>query len=234
MSEKLKLIICDIDNTLVKSYAIYDEAYRLASREVLHGKEFIMTANPDGSPDTNFSKMSNPEILQLRLKQLGIDPATVDVEYFFKKFAEHAKDAAKTANFVTLEGVVETIKELSRTRKLVLLSSGSRGLQIEVLKRVSPDFLKCFDLAESLFLGEYETKTKAIESISRKIRASLVVHVGDAPNDMTALKDAQLDVPKFAIGVTASGMSTREDLARADFIIEKYDPETLKELEKII
>ncbi len=227
------LLIFDIDNTLVASYAIYDEAYRLTSREIL-GKEFIMTKNPDGSLDTTFSKMSNPEILRKRVSQLEINPETVDEKVFFERFDENSKQVVETGDFLIFEGIRYFIKSLVNDRKLVILTSGSKKFQTTILKRAG--LLENFDLSQSLFLGDYTSKREAIEKIYQQNQASLVAHFGDAPTDMSAIREANIGAKKVAIGVIVARLSTSDELqkAGADLIIEKFDNVTLSDLEKLV
>lgn len=227
------LLIFDIDNTLVASYGIYDEAYRLTSRQIL-GKEFVMTKNPDGSIDTTFSKMSNPEILKSRVVQLGIDPAGIDEKRFFEKFDENAKQAAEIADFTVFAGVVNFVRALGNNRKLVILTSGSKKLQTTILERAG--LSEYFDLSQSLFLGDYKSKQEAIEKIYQQNQTSTVAHFGDAPKDMTAIHNADIKATKVAVGVTFAGLSTSEELrkAGADFVIERFDDATLRELDKVV
>lgn len=227
------LLIFDIDNTLVASHAIYDEAYRLTSREIL-GEEFIMTKNPDGSIDPTFSKMSNPEILKNRAVQLGINPAEIDEKGFFARFDENAKQVAETADFVIFDGVANFLKNFINDRKLVILTSGSRKLQTTILERAG--LSEYFDLLQSLFLGDYKSKQEAIEKIYQQNQTSIVAHFGDAPKDMTAIHNADIKASKVAVGVTVAGLSTPEELqkAGADFLIEAFDEATLRKLEKVV
>lgn len=227
------LLIFDIDNTLVASYGIYDEAYRLTSREIL-GKEFIMTKNPDGSSDIMFSKMSNPEILRKRAGQLEIKPETVDEKVFFERFDENSKQVVETGDFLIFEGVRDFIKSLVNDRKLVILTSGSKQFQTAILKRAG--LSEYFDLSQSLFLGDYTSKREAIEKIYQKNQTSLIAHFGDAPKDMSAIREANIGAKKVAIGVIVAELSTSDELrkAGADFIIEKFDNATLSDLEKVV
>lgn len=227
------LLIFDIDNTLVASYGIYDETYRLTSREVL-GKEFIMTKNPDGSSDTMFSKMSNPEILRKRAGQLEIKPETVDEKVFFERFDEISRQVVETGVFLIFEGVRDFIKSLVNDRKLVILTSGSKKFQTTILKRAG--LSEYFDLSQSLFLGDYASKREAIEKIYQQNQTSIIAHFGDAPKDMSAIREANIGAKKVAIGVIVAELSTSDELrkAGADFIIEKFDNATLSDLEKVI
>lgn len=227
------LLIFDIDNTLVASYGIYDEAYRLTSREIL-GKEFIMTKNPDGSSDTMFSKMSNPEILRKRAGQLEIRPETVDEKVFFERFDEISRQVVETGDFLIFEGVRDFIKSIVNNRKLVILTSGSRKFQTTILKRTG--LSEYFDLSQSLFLGDYTSKQEAIEKIYQQNQTSIIAHFGDAPKDMSAIREANIGAKKVAVGVIVAELSTPDELrkAGADFIIEKFDSATLSDLEKFV
>lgn len=227
------LLIFDIDNTLVASYEIYDEAYRLTSREIL-GKEFIMTKNPDGSSDTMFSKMSNPEILRKRASQLEIKPETVDEKVFFERFDENSRQVVETGDFSIFEGVGDFIKSIANNRKLVILTSGSKKFQTTILKRAG--LSEYFDLSQSLFLGDYTSKREAIEKIYQQNQTSIIAHFGDAPKDMSAIREANIGAKKVAIGVIVAELSTPDELIKsgADFIIEKFDSATLSDLEKVV
>ena len=224
------LLIFDIDNTLVASYGIYDEAYRLTSKELLP-HEFIMTKNPDGTPDTTFSKMTNPEILANRMNQLGINAAEVDEKKFFKRFDENAKVAAEIADFVVFSGAVNFLNKLSKDNKLVVLTSGSKKLQTTVLRRAG--MAEFIDVEQSLFLGDYKTKTEAIEKIfSKNSDAKIIAHFGDAPKDMVAIHDAKINATKLAVGVTVAGLTTVKELqdAKADLVIEAYNNKSLEKI----
>jgi len=227
------LLIFDIDNTLVASYGIYDEAYRLTSREII-GKEFIMTKNPDGSSDVTFSKMSNPEILEKRTVQLGISPTMIDGKAFFEKFDENAQYFAEAADFVVFDGAANFVKSLSDKKKLVILTSGPRKFQTAILKRAG--LVEYFDLSQSLFLGDYNSKPEAIEKIYQQNQTSIVAHFGDAPSDMVAIRKADIKARKIAIGVTVAKLSTPDELkeAGANFVIEKFDDTVLRELRKVV
>lgn len=222
------VFIVDIDNTLIDSREIYDEAYRLTSREVL-GKEFIMSKNVDGTPTNKFSKMTNLEILQKRLNQLGITESVEEKKIFFEKFDKQATKLAKKMKINVYQGAAEFLKELATRYKLVVLSTGPRNLQLASLERSG--IKRYFDISRSLFLGEFKSKREAIEKISSGNKAEIIVHVGDSPADMRAMKDARLrNVKKMAVGVIVQGFSTKEELILngADFIIEKYSPDLSK------
>jgi HAD superfamily hydrolase (TIGR01549 family) len=231
---KNALLIFDIDNTLAASYGIYDEAYRLTSGEVL-GKEFIMTRHPDGSEDNTFSKKSNPEILEHRAMQLGIDPNSVDHSHFFKRFDENAKVAAETSDFVIFPGVPEFLKKLAESYKLIVLTSGSRELQLTVLRRAG--IIDYFDIKQSFFLGDYKSKQEAIERAHQTNSSiEVVAHFGDAPKDMLAIKNADIPCKKIPVGVTVAKLSTPEELKKvgADLIIEEYNEPIYYTLIKVL
>jgi HAD superfamily hydrolase (TIGR01549 family) len=217
-----KLFIFDIDNTLVASYGIYDEAYRLTSGELL-GKEFVMTRHVDGTPDAGFSKLSNPQILAQKVQELGFPEDAVEPAAFFRRFDENAKVAAETGEFILFPGVDEFLCQAKEQGKLVLLTSGSRQLQLTVLRRAG--LIGHFEVGSSFFLGDYRSKREAIEEASRKLpMPDEVLHFGDAPGDMRALQEAYIDSPKRAVGVTVAGLSTEEELvsAGADAVITSY------------
>jgi len=226
------LFIFDIDNTLLQSYSIYDEAYRLTSKELL-GKEFIMTRNPNGTEDKSFSKMSNSEILLHRISQLKIDKSKINQQLFFKRFDENAKISAEKIQSFVYPKVKEVLEELSRKYKLIILTSGTKQLQSTVLKKVDLD--KYFDLKNSFFHGDYNSKREAIERIYSKNKdCDTLVHIGDAPSDMKAIKLAKIESKKLAIGVTICGLVTKKELmeAGADLVIQSWKES--RKLQKVI
>lgn len=231
---KNTLFIFDIDNTLVCSWGIYDEAYRLTSKELLP-EEFIMTKNPDGTLDVMFTKMSNPEILENRLKQLGFKNDVVDQKKFFERFDIHAKATAETTDFIVYPGIIDFVKELSKMCDCVILTSGSRQLQLTVLKRAG--LIDFFDIDKSFFLGDYSSKKEAIElAYSRSAGLKTVSHVGDAPSDMKAVKSADIRANRLAIGINVQRMVTEQELklAGADMVIPEYNQKMLIEVISLI
>jgi len=113
------IFIFDVDNTLVESHDIYDEAYKFTSKKVFD-KEFIMTKNPDGSKNKTFSKMSGPEILNERLSQLGINAKHEDIRLFWKKLGDNAKKLALKMSFVIYPHVENFVGELAKEHKPLL------------------------------------------------------------------------------------------------------------------
>ena len=229
---KSVLFIFDIDNTLLESYDIYDEAYRLTSKEIL-GKEFIMTKNPDGSKDNKFSRLSNNEILEKRIKQLRIKK--INSDEFFSAFDKNAETLANKLKAKLYPWIKEFLSKLSKNYELIILSSGTKKLQISVLK--NNDLVKHFNIKDSLFLGDFNSKKEAIEHIFNKDKKkTTLIHVGDSPNDMKAIKEANLSCKKIAIGVTLCGFVNKKVLLEsgADLVINEYNAKNLNSIKKLI
>lgn len=223
------LVIWDIDNTLLQSYRVYDEAYRLTSRRII-GKEFIMTKNPDGTDDTEFSKMNNKQILEKRLSQLGINASTVDIGCFFKAFDENASFVAEQYVSEVYDGVHEFLEATHKDNIFVVLTSGTRNLQTIVLRKAG--IIKYFDIENSFFFGDYKAKKNAIEELATRLRPKTIAHVSDSPSDMKATKEVQTQCKTLAVGVAACALVTEEELrnAGADYVIQTYRGRTAQEL----
>lgn len=216
-----RLIVFDVDNTLLTSHEIYDEAYLRTSRELL-GREFSMTTNPDGSPDRAFSKMNNLQIFLRRLEQLGLSDAPVGLEQFFERFEEHAVDAAATLPFALFEGVGDFLNDMSRDARLTILSGGPERLQRTILQHAG--VLQYFDMANARFLFNVLDKGAALSEMVEELGPEILIHVGDAPSDMQAVKVLQKPEQRMAIGVTIVGLTTNDELqaAGADLVLGSY------------
>jgi len=226
----------DIDNTLVRSHDYYDEGYRQTSRKILGPNyEFIMTRRPDGSPETEFSKLTTLEILDRRLKELGLEPAQVDPKEFFRVLAEAAREYVEREGVYVYPGVGEVLEGTSERGKNIVVTSGPRELQLSVLEKTG--LIGRFDIDQSYFLGDFKNKTEVIERVSQKPGTESINFFGDAPSEMEAVRRAKYPEGKYGIafGVTVEGLVTAAELkaAGADKIIPIYTPEVLRELDSI-
>ena len=232
----MQIFAWDIDNTLVRSHSYYDEGYRQASRKFLGPEhEFIMTRRPDGSPETEFSKLTTLEILNRRLKEFGLDPSQVDPKEFFRVLAETAREYVKKGEVYVYPGVEGVLAGTGERGKNIVITSGPRELQLAVLDRTN--LISHFDIEQSYFLGDFERKTNALEKILQRPETESIKFFGDAPSEMEAVRKVQYPEGKYgiAVGVTVEGLVTDEELraAGADEIIQTYSPEVLRELDAI-
>lgn len=224
----------DIDNTLVSAHGYYDEGYRYASRKILGPQnEFRMTQKLDGTPDNEFSKLNNPEILETRLRELGIDPASINLDEFFKALSEGALIFASGKGVQAYPGVQTVLESLSQKGKNIAITTGPRDLQLGILKITGLD--RFFDLQNSFFLGDSPNKTTALETVMERLSGEAISYSGDSPGDMRDIKKADFGEGKYglAIGVTTEGLIAAEELseAGADKIIKEYSAETLREID---
>jgi phosphoglycolate phosphatase-like HAD superfamily hydrolase len=232
-SESKAVVIVDVDNTLVCSHAIYDEAYRMTSRE-LYNKEFIMTSKPDGTADVDFSQKDNLTILHQRKNETRIR-SKVNPEAFFERFDAHAVALAKRLDFKVYHWVNQFLMELQKQYPLVILTSGPREFQLVILERAG--LAGFFDIGRSLFLNEYSNEENGIEKISNSFSdSSTIVRIGDSIRNMLALKSARVEKDKIGVGVVVQGLSDRRRLrhAGADLIIKSYNEDILRKLLDLI
>ena len=209
------VLVFDVDNTLAKSWKIWDEAFLRASTSLL-GQGFIMTCHPDGTDDVGFTKRSLQKMLDLRLDQLGL--RLCDYDRFYQEFDIHADQAAKEIPTEILAGVEDFICQFFGAR-MIILTSGTRRLQTAVLKSLLP----YFDIRRSLFYGDYASKQEALDQIAEELKPLNLVHLGDAPSDMQALHNMTATVPKkVAVGIAITAIVTPEELweSGADMVID--------------
>lgn len=227
------VVIFDIDNTIVCSHSIYDEAFKKTAEQLI-GVGFIMTKNPDGTV-CHFSKLTTQELLELRFEQLGIVASEEMFKNFYQRLNKNAKVLGETSDFVVYKGVGAFIDSLSRENKLVILTTGPKDLQLAVLAR--SNLLNKFDLESSFFLSEFITKKQAIKDIYLKnSSAEYIVYVADAPADMKALFEADMNIKKIGIGVLVQGLSAKEELekAGATYIMKNYNQEVIDAIIKAL
>jgi len=228
------IFIFDVDNTLVESHNIYDEAYRLASKEVFD-KEFIMTKNPDGSKNKTFSKMSNSEILNERLAQLGINTKHENIKIFWKKLGDNTEKLAIKMSFIIYPYVENFVRKLAEKYKLFVVTTGPKQLQTTILSRAR--LINFFDIENSLFLSNFNNKKEAIEKIFlRNPKVEKIVYIADSPKEMKMVKEANIPCERIAIGVTICGLVTKQELinAGADFVLGRYNNKNLALIKNII
>ena len=209
------VLVFDVDNTLAKSWKIWDEAFLRTSTSLL-GQGFIMTRHPDGTDDVGFTKRSLQKMLDLRLEQLEL--ASCDYDRFYREFDIHAEQAAKEIPTEILSGVEDFISQFFGSR-MIILTSGTRSLQTAVLQSLLP----YFDIRRSMFYGDHASKREALDSIAEELKPLNLVHLGDAPSDMQALRNMTAAVPKkVAVGIAITAIVTPEELweAGADLVID--------------
>ncbi len=229
-SDLKPIIIFDIDNTILTSYKLYDNLYKLTSRDIWN-VEFAMTLNPDGSKDNAFSQLTNNEILAKRISQLGLDKSKSG--NFFKIFDKNYSKIKNTEHSIIFPNVDKLFDKLSNCN-LVLLSTGTRKIQIDLLFRFG--ILHYFNLEHSMFVGDFIDKKEAIESIWKRQKGSLIVHISDSPNDMSAVKQANIETARIAVGTTISGVIDKESLLNsgADYVVHDYSDKTINNLLKFL
>ena len=214
----------DVDNTLVRPWKGYDMCYRLTSRS-LYGKEFGMLRTPDGKLDWSFSKKTNSDIWRERVKQIGLDPRNEDEGAFFREFGAQASRLSYRGLTIRFRGVIALLEAVKRhsSYRPVLLSTGPRGMQEKTFRDLG--MFDRFDFDRSLFYGEFDSKIDALAHMVLSLAPNKLVYAGDAASDMKALLSSEVKVPeRFAVGVTAAGLSSAIDLrkAGAHYIVSRF------------
>ncbi|HBG81307.1 TPA: haloacid dehalogenase [candidate division CPR2 bacterium] len=210
-----KLVLFDIDKTLIESSKIKDEiVFPEAFRRVFDVEASIFEINPHG--------MTDQQIIIEILKRKGIDEATIlsKMDLFItvmKKLYEKHKPEDHVA---LLAGVKELLEALERSDILIGLVTGN-------LETIARGKLEAVGINQYFKIGGFgEDSINRIDLVEYAIRRAKesfgfkqsdnVYLIGDAPQDIAAGKESGIKT----IGVT-TGIYSKEDLEKvgADFIV---------------
>lgn len=215
----MKLILFDIDRTLIKSAQAKDTiAYPTAFQKVYGIKATIDPAKVQG--------LTDPQIIINTMKAKGLDETVIR-----SKINECMQEMIATFNrvvdddqIVVLNGIPELLAELQRRKVLLGLVTGN----LEPIARAT---LKKVNLETYFPIGGFGSdhidRSVLVQIAIRRAQErcnfpkdGVVIHCGDAPQDMLAGKKAGIRT----IGVT-TGIYSREQLqqAGADSIINNWE-----------
>lgn len=211
-----KLVLFDIDHTLLNSSEVHIQAFSEAFKVVYGVDTHIYVIEPHG--------MTDQQIIIDVLKKNGLDEEkirakledamTIMVSYF----VEH-KDEDKTMR--PLDGVPELLEKLEESDHVMGLITGN-------LEPIAREKMKMFGFNHYFKVGGFgnddANRTKLVEiaidranSLTNSEFGNNVFVIGDSPKDIEAAHGAGVRV----IGVT-TGSYSKADLERAgaDFILE--------------
>jgi len=209
-----KLILFDIDKTLVKSSQGHKAAFSIAFKEVY---------GIDTSIDIiQYSGMTDQQIIFDVLKLKGLDEEKIKskLDLCIKKMID-AYHSINNNEIIILPGVKELLKALEDRKYLIGLVTGN-------LEQIARDKMKKLGINHFFKVGgfgdEHINRTELVKIAVKKAQSNFnfifsdnVYLIGDAPQDIKAAKEAGVK----AIGVT-TGIYTKKQLENvaADVILK--------------
>ncbi|MCQ2506669.1 MAG: HAD family hydrolase [Lachnospiraceae bacterium] len=202
----IKNIIFDIDGTLWDTTGVVARAWNKALDET-------GLAKPDLTAKDLQKEFGKPMdgIFASLFPHLKTREELDRLEKAIYKY-EHAYVADAKEN-LTYEGVVETIKELSKTKKLYIVSNCQDGYIEVLLKKLNlSEYIKDYDCYGKTFLPKSGTIRLVCDR--NALNNEETVYVGDTMGDYNATKDAGL---KFVFASYGFG-----DVKEPDMVIGKF------------
>ena len=211
-----KLLLFDIDGTLLKNSNRHKDAFTHAFKEVYNVDTTIDVIDPSGMTD----------------QQIIIDvlcQSNLNEEFIRSKISECMKSMInyyskfKNESLVVLPGVKNLLNELSKKNYLMGLVTGN-------LESIAHMKLKGVGLDNFFKLGgfgsDHTNRTELVKIAIKKAKCDLrnVFLFGDTPLDITAGKQAGVKT----VGTT-TGIFSRKDLLNADLVVDSFS-----DVEKII
>jgi len=219
-----KLVLFDIDSTLIKGAKGHREAFSEAFKEAYGVDTTIDIINHHG--------MTDQQIIIEVLKKNGLNEQTIKskIEECMKVMVEFFSKVVDSDEIVILDGVQELLKELNKNNVLIGLVTGN-------LEPIGRGKLKKVRLNHYFKVGGFGSddinRTKLVKKAIKEAEQNYefrtnnnVFLFGDAPQDMKAGKEAGVKT----IGVT-TGVYSKEQLesSGANFIFED-----LKDTNKVL
>jgi len=214
----MKLVLFDIDNTLLKSTKSHNLAFVKALSEVFQQPFALEDVKRGNSPGT-----TDPEILLSALKYKGVPQEEIKKKwpYCLQRVVSFFSSLIEKENLITLPGVSELLPALKKQGSVLGLVTGN-------LEPIAWLKLKRVGIADYFSFGAFgsdnkdrniltQLALKRAERYSQKIPLSSVYLVGDTVRDVVAGKNA--GIKTIAV---ATGNVDRETLEKtgADLVLD--------------
>ncbi len=180
----MKLVLFDIDGTLVSTGAAGADAMRLALAE--------LSGIPDGFAGIEMSGKTDGAILREALSKHGVDAATVPVEMFYQRYIPYLRAALQETHRPRrlMPGVTDVLNALAAQSEIVLgLLTGNVALGAQLK-------LASFGIWHYFRLGAYgsdHSDRNALVPVAQQRAQALLGHhftperiyvIGDTPRDI--------------------------------------------------
>lgn len=221
-----KLVLFDIDKTLIHGSSAHKDAFKVAFKNVYNVVGSQDDINPHGKTDQQII------IEVLKLKGLAEETIKRKIAECIQTIVDVYNQTSKKDEIKILQGVKESLDELDKRKVLIGLVTGN-------IESIARSKLEKVNLNQHFKLGGFGNDSHhnrsdlvklAIKKAERyfgfKYHKNNVFLFGDAAADMKAGKEAGV----ITIGIT-TGIFTKEQLkeAGADFILEN-----LKDKNKVL
>jgi len=209
-----KLILFDIDKTLVKSTQGRAAQFSTAFKEI-----YGINASID---IIQYSGMTDQQIIIDVLKLKGLDEKEIEskLESCMEKMVRLFQESIENHEIIILPGVNELLKVLENNNFLIGLATGN-------LEQIAHGKMKKLEIDHYFKVGGYGSehinRTELVKIAIKKAQSDYNFNVannvylfGDAPQDMRAAKNADV----IAVGVTTGVYSKNElENAGADIVL---------------
>jgi len=195
-----KLVLFDVDGTLITRCRVHEESFSVAFRKVL-GIEL-------GEKDTGSAGQTDRKIVTELMRKKGLDEKTIrsGVGHVFAAMSKHVEGNIKKDNsFHEIPHVMELLVELEKRGDILGLVTGN----VEKIARLKLQKLGLLDFFEVGAFGNTSEKRsdlamKAIKGAERKFKTKIdkkdVFVIGDTPRDIESGKETGVRTIAMATG----------------------------------
>lgn len=223
----MKLLLFDIDGTLLKTNGLGKEAFEAALSES-YGRHFDLSK-------MDWFGRTDKEVVTLTLKDHGYTEEEIKkgLPHFYKRFAELFESYAEKEKdrFFVFEGVVELLNELSEQKNFALALVTGNLMQTAFLKLKGGNLTHYFPFGVGGFGDDSHLRKELVVSGLERSKNhygdsfSEIFVIGDSHRDITAAKEAakEIHLPVKTLSV-ATGQLKVCELATfsPDFLLEDF------------
>lgn len=228
---KYKILLFDIDGTLIWSGYAGGRALERTFRELYGITDCMKGVKPDG--------MTDPQIVrEIFIKNVKKEPDKEEIKKVFEKYLENLKETVWNQDYRVMEGIPELLKELKNKKEFLLgLATGNiyEGARLKLMPSGLWNYFGFGGFASDSEMREkilIVAKKRAEEVIKDTGKIEKIFVIGDTHLDIIAAKKAGFE----SIAVATGNFSVKE-LKRysPDYIFNSFKDhkKILKFLEKI-
>jgi len=179
----MKLVIFDLDHTLIDIFRLHDKSLHLSMKKVFGIKacfeEIDYTGKKIGASMEELAKLHKVPVKEIKK---GVPKALKAYEKFF------LANLPKSTSHYLLPGAKKLLKEVQKEHFLALVTADMKKIAKQVMKRADIDkYFKIRIYAEDAKTRPQLVK-KAIQQAKQKGFKGKVVVIGDSPRDVQAGK----------------------------------------------
>lgn len=177
-----KLILFDIDNTLVRVFSFHEKAFQKVFKKEFNIKASLLDIDPEGKLYIDIFK----EVSKVHGIKLSDKKARKMIEAHGKIFV---KILPKKLDKYILPGVKKLVKELNKKYTLGVITGNNKKLGEAILKRTS--LYKYFKV-KGYSGNKVKTRTELVKKVLGKTKNAVII--GDSVNDIKSAKENNVKV----------------------------------------